>query len=417
DFVRNAQRRIFVDLLDSRLSAAARRSGGEAYTGASLYESELASDYFLLSAGASFEGEAWAAALESLRAQIALVARDGFLESELERLEKDYAIGLEDVEKNGRSSDAWVSRLADAFERGATTISDADRRRLYDVAFDGLDESKLMRYAKQFEEAGERIVFADMPESPDVPSADELASAVASSPVALSEWVDEGSSALFPAFPRVVSPIAEREEAGSLVLSYANGIVVALRRTEHEPDQIVMTAYAPRGTDRLDYRGYANALIAAALVPGSGFDGLSPEGLKDALAGINAGLEASLTEETFALSGSSDRAGLETLLQLVRRTLSDPVIDGGYLSMVKKSLVERARNFRNDPESVFQLEMSKRLYPASAERDSLFTETSDVELLDAELARDSFLSLASPPGGLRLAFAGSYDEETLRGLC
>jgi zinc protease len=426
DFVRNGTLNVAIEALDARFSEVIRRSGGNELGGASFDTVELSDDALLLFGDVSFKGGDWKPAAALLAAELDRVAAHGFSKEELSRIEKAYLAELEDWKKNGSRSGDWSSRLVRFFSKGVVPISADDRIRLYETIFQSLRPEDCARYATILRKGSERVELLTLPESAaPVPGTGEVEAAIAAATVDLGPWKTEtAASGILASMPERVAPIEApddapddaTDEAGLKRLVYANGLTVLLKKTSYKPDEIVMYATARRGTDSLDEAGFINAAFAPSLIPASGFPGISPDALSSLLSGKTLSFRTGIGPRYVSLRASSNGRDLETLMQLVRRTMTDPVVDPGYFSAAKRQAAEYGRNFPNAPENLYQLAVSKALFP-DLRRLTLMSREEDASMLDAESMRSVFSALLGSPEGFIFCFSGSFDEAALRALC
>jgi len=416
----NAEQAMALALLQNRFLEVVRRSGGKTLRAVAFDEAELADNYMLLTATASFEGAAWSDATHTLMAELARVAKRGYSEEEIQRVQSDYLVDLEDWRTNGLSSAEWSARLASSSIKGIVPISIDDRLRYYRVVFRGVSRSRLASYAGLFRESKERVVLLSMPDTAlPSPSPEELTTELMRQQPDLGPW---GSSSpkigIMDRLPDPEQPVALKEmgDLGLMDLRYANGLRVILKPTKFKNDEIAVYGMALRGTDALSVDGYANLSLCSSLIPASGFPGLPADALKLALSGKHASLVAGVDETESYLRGSSDRASLELLLQLIHRTMSEPAVDPGYFSALKQNTAAYGRNFPNIPNRVLQQEIMKQLYPGDP-RKVLFSRPEDASHLDRTVMRDSFVHLFGSANGFTFCFTGSFDPLVLRALC
>lgn len=420
DFIQNGMLNVALDALSDRFNEVVRRSGGEELAGASFGTYEPANDALFLYGDASFKGGAWKPAAKTMLAEIDRVIAHGFSEEEVSRIRDDYFADFENWKKNGITSDDWCARLDRFYEKGVIPVSVDDRIRMYKKLFEALKPEDLTRYATLLRNGKEKIELLSLPESTaPVPTSEELESAINERSADLGKWATAAvPTSIMAVKPVPVAPTAVVDDAptGITRLAYANGVTVLLKRTALKPDEIAMSAMAQRGSDSLDESAYANAAFAASLIPGSGFSGLSPDALTSLVAGKTLSLRAGIGSRYITLRGGSDQKDLESLLQLVRRTMADPVVDPGYLAAARGQVADYGRNFQSKPENLLQLEISTSLFPG-LDRLAMFSKEEDAARLDGEAMRKAFASLFSSPEGFCFCFSGSFDPDALRSLC
>jgi zinc protease len=148
-------------------------------------------------------------------------------------------------------------------------------------------------------------------------------------------------------------------------------------------------------------------------MPQSGFTGLSADALKAVLAGKNASMSADIGQTYSRLSGSADRAGLETLFQLIHRTMTDPLVDSGYFKLLTDKLRDRAATFANSPENLFYQQVGSALFGDNP-KTTLFTKEEDISLLDPARIKAQFVAFFGAPKGFTFAYSGSFDAAAMR---
>jgi zinc protease len=443
DFIANARMGIAADLIHDRLAEVVRRDGGRTVSAAGVNASELCEGYAIFESVVNFTGGDWKGAEGLLRAELGRVSKYGFSPAELGELRDSYLAGLKDLVANGYRSEDWASRLASSFVKDSVLVSPEDRLRLYTEAFSEFDEKEARNYAGLLLSGSEGFVLLSLPASAGaLPTKEELAAETAKLPSDPGAWKREAAaSGLMARLPRPAAPLSvvERPEIGAVERVYANGLRVILKPTEFTKDEVILRAFVPRGTNLLSDTEYANAVIAAELVPASGFvssgggangtgdgggagdasgagDAIGPEALKSLLASKNVGGSLFLDQDSSGIKASSSAADLETLLQLVRLSMGSAALDPSYFSAAKAQLRNYGKNFLNDPGNVYNLGLSETLNP-DRPRSRIFSKAGDADLLDAKLALPALSSLVSSPEGYVFAFSGSFKPEALGALC
>ncbi len=419
-FIANAKESIILDLLDERMAEVLRRSGGKGLSDISFDYPDLGSDYRLVTASATFKGGDWLDAANTLRDELARIATYGFGKDEIETMRKDYLASFDEWKKNGLHSSEWVSRLDQAFVKGSVPVSIDDRIGLYKIAFQNLGAGDISRYVGHFSDAPERLVLLSLPDSAGAPpTTKELEAAIAAPTKDLGPWkAASPPSAVMSSAPARVAPLSatDNPQSGVTELVYPNGIRVLLKKTSFKPDNIAFSAIALRGLNSLSLEDCANAEASPALIPASGFAGLSADALKAVLAGKNASLKAGIGQDDCRLSGGADRAGLQTLFQLIHRTMTDPLVDPGYFKLIRDRLHDQAATFANSPENLFSLQIGSALFGDNP-KVALFSKVDDIGLLDPARIKTQFMAFFGATKGFTFAFSGSFDAAVMRDYC
>ncbi len=420
DSIEKIKNNIATGLMGNRFSEAIRRSGGKTVSGMSVDLINLGGDDCAWSLSATTSGKAWADALDFAKTQLAQAAKYGFSAEEIERVKSEFAVGFEDAKKNGYQSESLAGKLINWFLYDTVPVSIDDKIRLYDKAFSGYTDEVVAGIAASILKPASGFFILSMPDATGVDLSEKtLADAVAKPTGKLEPWKeDKATGGLAGILPEAAAPasMVERKELGLLDFTYPNGMRVLLKKTDFEADEIYFNFKSWGGTDGLTDSEYANFLVAKGIMPASGFTGIPAQALQGILADKSISLSVSGSEMHTGMSGYSNRKDLETLFQLARRTMTDPVIDSGYLAMVTKQISEYGTTFANNPDRVFSAEISKAIYPLRP-RLLMFTKPGDAAVLDAAIMKSVFASFFCPPKGGILVLAGSFEIEAARALC
>lgn len=119
---------------------------------------------------------------------------------------------------------------------------------------------------------------------------------------------------------------------GHLRVRYANGVSVELRRTDFRDDEIQLAGVRPGGSYSLPERMRGASGDLLALFEETGWGEWTASALRRRLAGESAQLQLGLREHHDQLAGSSTRASLETMLQLLHLKMTAPRGDARLLA-------------------------------------------------------------------------------------
>jgi len=419
-FRQKAERALWLDLLRNRFVEVIRRSSDTNLTSVIFDEARLASDYYVITVKANFRGADWRSPVRTVLEELSRAARWGFSQDEIARVESGYHADFAAWRANGIASRNWADRLETAYAEGVVPISIDERTRLYEQVFSDFLNAKASRSIMPFLKARERLVLLALLDTGiTLPSEGDVTEAFTESLRDLGPWsakVNYGG--VITALPLPSSPISERNDAflGLTDLQYGNGLRVILRPTTLKTDEVALYGIALRGTDNLSLEGCANMSLASSLIPSSGFAGFPAERLKSILAGKRVTLSIGAEEGDSFIHGFSAAESVELLLQLVHRTMTDPVVDEIGFRSLRQSTAQYGRQFGSQPRRLLQLEAMKQLFPQD-DRKILFSKEEDAQLLGVEAMKRSFLALFGSPSGFTFCITGSFKTEAVRALC
>ncbi len=215
------------------------------------------------------------------------------------------------------------------------------------------------------------------------------------------------------------SPVAVRDirvdtVTGIHAWTLANGIRVLARPTDFKNDEILMNAYSPGGHSLYPDALYPSASMAAGVVSSSGIGTYKATALSKKLAGKRVSVRPGIFERYETLSGSSAKADLELMLQLVYGYVTDFREDESVLAnqvAQEKTLLTRATDnpqnwFGDRVERVKSGHHPRRGFPTPAYYDSITLK----RVLD--VYADRFGDL----GDMTFFFVGNVDPDSLRQL-
>lgn len=145
-----------------------------------------------------------------------------------------------------------------------------------------------------------------------------------------------------PLLPEAPAPQPAKSRAyldslGITALEFPNGLKAYLKPTDFQNDEILMTAFSPGGHSVYGLDTYYSASNAAAIIDQSGLGAFSMPELEKKLAGKIVSASPYINELFEGINGSSDTAGLETMLQLVYLYFTAPRRDSAaFLSYLSR---------------------------------------------------------------------------------
>lgn len=146
-----------------------------------------------------------------------------------------------------------------------------------------------------------------------------------------------------PLVPELTSNVRVKsikdDSFGARLVTLSNGIKVHVLKTDYAPNQIMFKATSWGGNSLYGNDEYLNS-ANTALVSVGGLGAFSATELNKKLAGIQAGVQAQVSDRFEGLEGSSVKKDLETMLQLTYLSFTSPRRDDDAF----QSAIERTRN-------------------------------------------------------------------------
>ena len=128
---------------------------------------------------------------------------------------------------------------------------------------------------------------------------------------------DTPNQPLLPVLPKAGHIVSQRHESalGIERIELSNGVTVLLKPTSTGKDELLMTAFAPGGSSRLEQADFANARFFNRIVGSSGLGDFSSQQLTKVLTGQTANVNLSLDTYWLSLNSSASTCDAECLLQ------------------------------------------------------------------------------------------------------
>ena len=280
------------------------------------------------------EAGAWRDGLALLQTTLAQAREYGFTEAELARGKREIKAMLDKAVQTAPSRDS--RQLADAIIRklgdGEVVMSPAQEMAFHGPEADKLTLAEVNDALRQLWSGPRRQIHLAGVMEPGLTAAILQEQALELYRANEAKTVPAWAEARRAPFPYLEPPSVRedgrieqvsRKEIGVETVSFANGVLLNVKPTDFQANQVLLSAQFGNGRQAEPAAGMAMA--AEALMRESGIGRLTREQLGEALAGTNVALDFTVGPESFSFHGSSLRNELETLLQLLRHRLHDPV--------------------------------------------------------------------------------------------
>ncbi|MDQ8184899.1 insulinase family protein [Pelagicoccus sp. SDUM812002] len=421
DYRRHLIERIYFSLLNKRLSERTLEANPP-YISASVAATGLARTKraYVMSVGL-VQGKVQEG-IQLLTAEVARASRNGFSQSELDRVKADMIRGMDRAyeERENTPSSVFASEYTRAFTVDEPIPGIALERAMHHAFLKDLDVEEVNRVGDVFRTEKNRVILFTAPEAEgyELPAEKELLAALeAGRAMDLGEYVDDVSDApLLAEVPEPGEIVEERFHEAVEVHEWtlSNGARVVIKPTDFKNDQILMSAYSEGGSSLVADDEFIPAMTATMLLGEAGIGPFSTIQLEKKLAGKTVRLSPSIGSSAESLSGSTSPQDLEDFFKLVYLQITDPNekdLDKAYES-VKFRLSEMVANRDKSPGSVFQDAIEEEFYGDHPRHQPLDLER--LEEMEARLSLEIFKDRFQNAGDFTFVFVGAIELEPFR---
>jgi zinc protease len=358
--------------------------------------------------------------LAAILAELERVSRFGFTAAEMDRVRQATMTAYERVltEKDNRESDDRAAEYIRNFLEQETLPTIEREVGLQRRFLTSMTLEEVNRRAKEWFPDRNRTVVVTAPEKPGLVLPDQarlaavLKAAAAQPLTAYSETVSKAPLLDAPPKPGSIARTSTRSGAGVTEWELSNGVKVVLKPTNFKEDEILFRAFSPGGTSLASDSDYVPAATAVQVVTAGGVGKLSAIDLRKLMTGKSASAQPTIGELDEGLRGSSSKADLETMFQLIYLAFTqprqDPTAFGVQSSQTKTILANQAVV----PEMAFVETLNGVLSQNHVRRRLPTPASVDQWNLDKSFAfyKDRFADASD----FTFVFVGSFDVDTIR---
>ncbi len=418
DYRRDLVIQLYTSMLNARFDEIAHRADPP-FLGASGFLGGLGRTSEAWQLRASVKDGGIEAGLKALLDEAARVRRHGFLASELVRAKERVRAGWERLyaEREKSESDNFAEEYVRYALDGEPVPGIETEYAMTTALLDGITLDEVASWTPRLMHDDSRVVLVSAPANAGAAVPSEAAVRAALDQAARTgpaAWVDvTAGKPLMAKRPEPGSVASRRkvDEIGATVLTLSNGVVVWLKPTTFKADEIQFSAYARGGLSLADSADFTTAWLTTAAIGDAGVGGFTGTEVRKLLAGRIARAAASYAPYTHGVFGSARPADLETALQLVYLTFTQPTRDPDGFAALKKRVHASLEDRANSPEAVFA-DTVTAVNGGGFYMDRIPTpQQVDAVSLDRVLAfhRERFANAAD----FTFAFAGNFDVDSI----
>jgi zinc protease len=360
DYRRSIVASLFTRMLNDRFTELARKPDAK-FLGAGGGGGTLTPSVETFGLNARVQDGGIAEGLTALEIEARRVRQFGFTAPELERAKRWMRAFYERAynERDKNESASYAQEYLSYFLTQEPSPGIEYEWRLVQQVLPGITLDDVSALARERLGGEGEVVLAVMPEkeSVKVPQEADIRSALAAAErTAVTPWNDAVSTrALVEKLPEPARIASRRElpDIGVTVVKFSNGVEAWLKPTDFKNDQILFTMYAKGGASLASREDYLQASFATNYVGLSGVGGIKALDLDKMLAGKLASASPFISTATHGISGSAGPADLETALQLLYVTFTQPGDDPDAFALMRRQLDAAVANRGRSPGQAF----------------------------------------------------------------
>lgn len=384
-----------------------------------------------------------AEALKLLLEAARRVDRHGFLESELKRAKESLLTSLENAAAEEDKTPSYqLSSLYVSHFLYQTPISDAQYNyRLAQKLLPGITAQEVTAAAQESITEQNVVITLTAPQKRATADSAGAATGVGAGVTAIStipteaelrriyqavkadttlppyidHFRDEPLTAL-PVQPASNATVLGTDPHGITQVKLSNGIVIHLKPTDFQNDEILFGAYSLGGTSLVELSDLPAASLSGLILSQSGLGAFSHSEIEKKLKGHTVAYNAELSELRATIGGSSSRKDLETLLQLNYLTFTAPRKDERACQSEISKLKTQFKLLKGSPNYVF-LDSLVRVAANHNPRSRMMMSEAELGQVKSEKVYRLFREQFSSADGFHFYMVGSFTiNDTLLSL-
>ncbi len=363
------------------------------------------------------------AALKALVAEMERLAQFGISKSEYDRAKKNYLVSFKKAydEREKRKNNSYADEYSHYFSQGGSIPGIELEYQIITSVAEGLPLEAINAMAKELLSKKSNIfVSLTAPQKAGLkyPTATELATEFDSYRSQKVEALKEAVSdtQLISKIPKAgkVVKINKAGKFGSTVWTLSNGVEVIIKPTTFKEDEIRFQAYRPGGRSTFAKKDELESRVINSVINLGGLGKFDDSALDKALTGRIAAASPSIGTTAESLGGSTTKADLETLFQLIYLNFTEKRSDKeAFAAWLEKAINMRKMSESNPMASVGD-SITRAVYPNNKELLSLTEE--EYRKINYERAMQMYRERFANANGFKFVFVGNIDEAKLRPL-
>ena len=285
--------------------------------------------------GTNWQGADLGAASTGYLSVLLTAEEHGFTGADLDRAVEQFTVSLDYQLDRAPATESpeYAQLYATHYLSGADADTPQGRHDRILALLEGVTAGELTDHYRWLMGRAGPIVIAVGPDQFSVPGVDELRAAVAAAapssqpPPPVEPHVDELMAAPAPTAPIATRPLTVLEGLEGVEWEFANGARVMFVYSDTVSETVNLRTRSLGGWSQLEPGARALSASAVGAVLSSGVGDLAKPQFNRFLEGTTAGIGAFISETEEGFNGSSSRADLETLFQLLHLFVTEPKVE------------------------------------------------------------------------------------------
>lgn len=297
-------------------------------------------------------------------------ARGGFTVTEYDRAKSEYLSRLETQynNRNKRENASYSREYVRSFLDNEPIPGIEAEYQMMQMIANSVPVQAINQVLPQMITEDNRILLAMLPEKEGFtcPTDDDFAKALAAvDGETIEPFVDDvKSEPLIPQLPAPgsITSVKDLPMWGAVEWKLSNGATVILKKTNFKDDEIVMSASAKGGYSKFD-DSYANSMIFMPFVINqNGLGTYSYSDMQKYLAGKQASIAISWSNDLRNISGRTIPKDISTLMELIYMTFADYNLTQDEFVATQNTYSGLYHNQESNPEYIFQAKLLETLF-------------------------------------------------------
>ncbi len=362
-------------------------------------------------------------ALKALVTEIERLAKHGITAGEYDRAKREAMANLKKLydEREKRKNGAYIEEYTEYFLNGGYIPGIEAEYQMLTAIADQIPVAVFNQTLAQSLAAKDNIfVSITGPEKEGIsyPTAEQLVAKFneyRALPVeALKEEVS--NSKLIDKAPKAGRVIKENKAGkyGSTVWTLSNGIEVVVLPTTHKEDEIRFTAQRSGGTSTFGQKDALEVRAMPGVINLGGLGQFDASALGKALSGRIASASSGIDLTSESLGGSSTKADLETMMQLLYLNFTAKRSDKEAFAAYQEKAINMRKMVEANPMGSISDSVTRALFPNNPELLSM-TEA-EIKAINYERVMQMYQERFGNAHGFKFVFVGNIDLKTFRPL-
>lgn len=366
-----------------------------------------------------------AAGFEALLTEMEKVRRNGFTQSEFERMQNDLMRSQERQynNRNDRRNGEFVTRMLSNF-RTNTPIPDAETEwQLDSMLIKMITVADVNMVCPQLIQPQNWVVVANAPAKEGVatPTPEDLLALIAKVQTSeIATYEDNAVTEPLIANTKALkgSPVkttATNNVLGTTEWTLKNGAKIIVKPTTLKADEVHLAVNSKGGRSILTDEEFYTASLMPGIMQASGIGNFSATDLRKQLSGKTAQASLAISGQNHGVQGYSSPKDIETMLQLLYLSFTSPRFNEDDYNTYMKQVRAQVENMQKNPDYIVQDQVIKTVYNNNLRAQMLSNKLLDgIKYADLKVIHDKLYKAGVH--NFTFTFVGNVNMATLKPL-